>query len=185
MLTIFFFLIINTGMVLNILIGYVYQARLVTTSNSTWLYNKTNINTCICTAMQLFDSKLLALNYFSLNKSCQIYISINSPGIISYPNSTLILFQPLPAPCCSNLTWLLTQIQRAQISSSSYVLNPTFLSIDSANKLLSVMSYNSLRTLFNPTNLSLIINTTSVGPNCAIASQYGNLFIASKFFQMV
>ncbi len=45
---------------------------------------------------------------------------------------------------------------------------PTFLSIN----YFSVMSYEGPRILFNPTNLSSIVKTTSVGRNCAIASQY-------------
>jgi hypothetical protein len=56
--------------------------------------------------------------------------------------------------------------------------------MNSENNSLSVMSFNGPRTLFNSTNLSSIISTTSVGAQCAIASQYGNLFIAGKYFQI-
>lgn len=170
-------------MIMTIQIGRVYNARLITTSNSTWLHEQINADECICTAMKLFSSQLLALNYLSSNGSCEIFKStINSPEIISDLNSTLILRQSLPVPCCSNLTWLLTRIQRAQRFSSTNVPDPTFLSINSANQLLSIMSYYGSRTLLNSTSLNLTVNTTSVGSSCAIASQYDNLFISGQFF---
>lgn len=60
----------------------------------------------------------------------------------------------------------------------------TFISMNSANEFLLVMSFNGPRTLFNRTNLSLIISTTSIETQCAIASQYENLFIAGNFFRI-
>jgi hypothetical protein len=182
MLRIMFLLIICSGLVLTISIGRVSKARLLTSTNSTWLYQQTDDNACLCNSMDLFNFNVLALNSFSSNKSCQIFMSsINSPQITSDPNSTLILLQSLPVPCCSDFPWLFQQIQQAQQPSSVYVGNPTFLSINPANQLLSVMSYQNLNMLFDRKNLSVILNTTSVGLKCAIASQYENLYIASKF----
>lgn len=181
MVVILYLLILHNKMIITIQIGRVYNARLITTNNSTWLHEQTNTNTCLCSAMNLFPLTLRALNYFQSNRSCQLfYSSINSPEIISQINTTLILLESLPVPCCSNLTWLLTRIQRAQKFSSTNVASPTFLSINSANQLLSVMSYHGSRYLLNRTNLNTIINTTSVGTNCGIASQFGDLFISSK-----
>jgi hypothetical protein len=183
MLALYFFLIISNGMVLSISIGRVYNARLVTTDNSTWLYSQINADSCLCNAMYLFNSKIVALNYYSSNKSCELFIStITSPQIISYKNSTLILLQSLPIPCCSNLAWLLQQIQQAQRPSSVAVSDPTFVSINSVNNLLSVQSYFGSRTLLNRTNLNIIINTTSVGTDASIASQSDSLYISSKSF---
>jgi hypothetical protein len=186
MLAVYFFLLISIGMVSSISIGRVYKAYLVTPDNSTWLSSQINANTCLCNAMNLFNSKLLALNYFSSNQSCQLFVStISAPQLISYSNSTLILLQPLPSPCCSNLPWLLKQIQQAQQQTSMPVTNPTFLSIDPVNNLLSVQSYYGSKTLFNRTNLNVTVNTTSVGSNCAIAAQNDNLFISSKYFRLL
>ncbi|UJR27483.1 hypothetical protein I4U23_008768 [Adineta vaga] len=130
--------------------------------------------------MSIFESKLLALNYFSSNRTCQIFLTITyAPEIVSSSNSTLIILQMLSTPCYSNLPLLLKRIKLAQQPTSISVSNPTFLSINSANNLLAVMSYMGSRTLFNRKNLSSVINITSVGSDCAIASQNDNLFISS------
>ena len=172
----------NSRMIFTTSIGFIYEARLIPTNNSTWLFGQTNSNRCLCSAMYLFNySNIYALNYFSSNKSCEIINSlINSPEIVSDPNSTLILPQPLPVPCCSDLTWLLKQIQQASTASSISIPNPTYLSIASDENLLSAQSYTGLRTLFNRTNLTIIVNKTSLGSGCVIAFQDKNIFVSSK-----
>ncbi|CAF0805176.1 unnamed protein product [Adineta ricciae] len=161
-------------------IGRVSNASLNVQNSSYLLYTQLNINQCICTAILLYNSTLLALNYFSSNQSCQvILLPISSYGIVSSANSTLIIFQTLPNRCCSDLSFVLKSIQLAQQPASISITQPVFLSISPANNLLSVMSYYGSRTLFNRSNLNVSVGVTSVGSQCAIAAQSENLFVSS------
>jgi hypothetical protein len=185
MFALLIFLLMISRMVFTASVGFIYEARLISTNNSTLLSGQSSPNACLCSATHLFNySNLFALNYFSSNKSCTVIISmINSPQITSDSNCTLILPQPLPMPCCSDLTWLLKTIQQASSSTTS-MSTPTYLSIAADQNLLSAVSYHGSRTLFNRTNLTIVVSTTSAGSDSAIAFQDTNLFVSSKSYEI-
>lgn len=163
-------------------IGQVSNAFLNVQNSSYWLYTQLNMNQCICTAISLYNSTLLALNYFSANQSCQIILlPISSYEVVFFTNSTLIMFQTLPNRCSYDLPFVLRNIQLAQQPTTISIYKPTFLSISPANNFLSIMSYHGSRTLLNRSNLNVNTSVTSVGSQCAIASQSENLFTSSLY----
>ncbi|UJR17667.1 hypothetical protein I4U23_004563 [Adineta vaga] len=142
-------------------IGRVFNARLLPgLRNSTlWLFNQSDVNTCLCRALQLYSwQQIAALNSFTYNSTFQLILSppVLAPNLIYDINSILILLHPLTdAPCCSDLSWLLTRIQKSQKPSSDSVPLPTSLSINSYNTLLSTLSYYGSLVRFYRNNLSL------------------------------
>ena len=142
-------------------IGRVPDARLLAgLKNQTfWLMNQENANTCLCSALQHYSlEKIAALNSFSFNSTCQLILSppVLSPNIVFDIESTLVLLQPFTdAPCCSDLSWLLTRIKNSQQQSSDAITNPPVLSINSDNTLISTLSYFGPLFRFHRNNLSV------------------------------
>ena len=170
-------------------IGRVSNARLLPgLKNQTfWLMNQENANACLCSALQLYSlEKIAALNSFSSNSTCQLILSppVLSPNIVFDIKSNLVLLQPLTnAPCCSDLSWLLTRIKNSQQQSSDSVQNPTVLSMNSDNTLISTLSYYGSLFRFHRTNFSLE-GIYSLPPNysCALATyRRGQFYMGMSF----
>ncbi|CAF4252955.1 unnamed protein product [Adineta steineri] len=147
-------------LVSSISIGQVPKARLLPGSSNqiVWLFNQVNFNACFCNALDTHSlSQIAAFNMYSLNSTCQLILSppVLSPRIISDVESTLILLHPLTdVPCCSDLSWLLDRIKFASQPSGS-VTQPTSISINSNNTLISTMIYEGSFVSFYRNNLSL------------------------------
>ncbi|CAF1404316.1 unnamed protein product [Adineta steineri] len=147
-------------LVSSISIGQVPKARLLPGSSNqiVWLFNQVNFNAYLCNALNTYSlSQIAAFNMYSLNSTCQIILSLPvlSPRIISDVESTLILLHPLTdVPCCSDLSWLLDRIKFASQPSGS-VTQPTSISINSNNTLISTMIYEGSFVSFYRNNLSL------------------------------
>jgi hypothetical protein len=175
-------------LVSSISVGRVSNARLLPGLNnaSVWLFNQTNANVCLCSALKLYSLQQIAgLNSFSLNSSCQLILSppVLSPSIVSDTKSTLVLLQPLTdAPCCSDLSWLLARIKNSQQPSAA-VSSPTILSINSDNTLLSTLTYNGPLVRLYRNSLSLAgTYPLPAGYLCATACYQQGRFYIGKFF---
>lgn len=144
----------------SISIGRVSNARLLPglRNQSVWLINQPNANVCLCNALKLYSlGQIAGLNSYSSNSSCQLILSppVLTPVIVSDIRSNLILLQPLTdAPCCSDLSWLLTRIKNSQQTSAN-VSGPSTLTINSANTLLSTLSNYGPIARFHRNNLTL------------------------------
>lgn len=129
----------------SILIGTVNRARFTSIDQSNddtvWLEQQFSPEKCLCTVLYQYKNVLL-LNSYS-NGSCQLFFSLPfAYKMESNTDSTIILLSSLPsvnlAPCCSNLSWLITRIQSSQKSSLN-VNKPKYLVLDD-NDYLAVIS---------------------------------------------
>ncbi|CAF1399656.1 unnamed protein product [Adineta ricciae] len=142
-------------------IGRLSKAQLLPgrKNQTTWLYNQTSTENCLCTALRYHSvDEIAGLNSFSSNTSCQLILAppILSPSIIYDIKSTLLLLHPFTdTPCCSDFSWMLDRMKRSGRPSSATVPKPTLLSIDSTNRFLSSMQYKGKFYRFHRTNLSL------------------------------
>ena len=170
-------------------IGRVSNARLLPglKNQTVWLFNQANANACLCRALQFYPIKeIAALNSFSSNSTCQLILSppVLSPNIVFDIKSTLVLLQPLTdAPCCSDLSWLLTRIKNSQQQSSDAITHPTVLSINSDNTLISTLSYSGSLFRFHRTNLSLQgIYALPLNYDCALTTyRRGQFYMGMSF----
>lgn len=156
------------------MIGRVNETRFTSmidsNDNSIWLSNLTTWSECFCVVLSndLFSSAI-GFNMY-LNGSCQLFLTLP----ITYRlekniNSTLILLKQLPArelaPCCSNLSWLISRLNASQQPSAN-ITSPSFLVIDD-NDFLVALTYKGPFIQFNRTTLSpirsqIIGNATSL-----------------------
>ena len=149
-------------------------------SGSVWLSGYTTWSQCVCTVLQSnFSSDILALNSYT-NGSCQLFPQLPSTYTMeSNNNSTLILFKPLPpmpvAPCCSNLSWLISTINASKQASAS-VNHPSFLVIDDSGYLATVSYLGSLVQL-NRSTMNIVRSSTPVASATAISYYNGMYYI--------
>ena len=78
---------------------------------STQLLSNTTQNQCICEMAKLSGS-ILAMNYFQINNTCQLFIPNNNSLVVQYYSNSSVLFynqsfvsiivQPLCDPNCQN-----------------------------------------------------------------------------------
>ncbi|CAF0771010.1 unnamed protein product [Adineta ricciae] len=96
-------------------------------------------------------------------------------------NSTLILFKPLPpenlAPCCSNLSWLMTRINTTSQMSVN-ISKPTFLVFD-GNDYLVTLGYRGPLIQFNRTTLNIIQSVSVVTDATSINYNNGFYYISN------
>ena len=181
----------------SILVGLCY-GRLIGTSNrthltsvdqlnlnTTWITNQFSPKQCLCTALSQYSNVLL-LNSYS-NGSCQLFFSLPYTYTMRYHvNSTLILLSPLPpvnqAPCCSNLTWLMTRIKNSTLPVTSHS-SPTYMVIDDLN-YLAVISFNDKLYRYNRTTMSLITSRT-VASSCVALSYYNGQYFVGMIVVVV
>ena len=149
-------------------------------SGSLWLSSYTTWSQCVCTALRSnFSSNVLALNSYA-NGSCQLFLQLPSSYTMeSNNNSTLILFKPLPpvnvAPCCSNLSWLISTINASQQASAN-VTHPSFLVIDD-NDYLATVTYSGPFVQFNRSTMNVVRSNTLVAGATGISYYNGMYYI--------
>ena len=124
-----------------ITIGTIKQAQISTIAPSSWLYNQSSWSQCMCYAQQ--NQSIVAFNSYASNSSCELFTNLSSSPfqVLNDPSTTVYLLQPLPpyTPCCSDLTWLLSQIQ--SVSKTLTVSSITSISFDiDRNRLVAVGS---------------------------------------------
>ena len=148
--------------------------------DAVWIYNQSSNQRCLCTVLSLFPNALL-FNAFN-NGSCQLFFALPFTYIMQYhPQSTLILLKALPprqlAPCCSNLTWLMTRIANSSLPPVS-LSSPTYMVIDDLD-YLAVITYGSNLYRFNRTTMAPVISK-SIGPGCTALSYYNKQYFISE-----
>ena len=139
---------------------------------SIWLSNFSTWSQCVCQILSSnFSSMAIAINMYQ-NGSCQLFTTLPSAFTLEVnTNSTLILFKSLPvtsnlSPCCSNLSWLMNQINGSQQASVN-ISKPGYVILDD-NDYLVVLSYKISTIKLNRTTLSpiqamaTIVNPTSL-----------------------
>ena len=156
-------------------IGNINRARIITDAPSVWLYNQTSWSQCLCYAFQ--HPPVIALNSYSMNFSCQLFSNLFEFAfqVISNPNVSVVLLQPLQpyTPCCSNLTWLLTQMQSNIRSMNIASLESIAFDID--RNRLGVVSSSTLQ-LISADPLNFTFLSTSPPSNARPISYNRNLF---------
>ena len=146
-----------------------------------WIHNQSSPRQCLCTVLSLFPTALL-FNAFN-NGSCQLFFALPFTYIMQYhPQSTLILLKALPprqqAPCCSNLTWLMTRIANSSLPPVS-LTSPTYMVIDDLD-YLAVITYGSNLYRFNRTTMAPVISK-SIGPGCTALSYYNKQYFVGEW----
>jgi hypothetical protein len=158
-------------------IGTIKQAQITSDAPSIWLYNQSSWSQCLCYCLQ--NPPVVAFNYYKLNSSCQLFSNLSSYSfqIINNSNATVYLLEPLPAyaPCCSDLTWLLTQIQ-SQTKSLS-IPSITGLALDSSNNRLGIVASTKLQLISATTVASLNLSTTIPTGSQPISYHQGLFYI--------
>jgi hypothetical protein len=96
-------------------------------------------------------------------------------------SSSSLLLRPLPpreqAPCCSNLTWLMTRIANSSLTPVS--LNaPTYLVIDDLD-YLAVIAYSDKLYRFNRTTMAQV-SSKWIASNCTAMSYYNKQYFISE-----
>jgi hypothetical protein len=165
-------------------IGRVKNARFTgiagTNAGSLWLSGYGTWSQCVCSVLRSnFSSDVLALNSYA-NGSCQLFTQLPiAYAMETNNNSTLILLKPLPAPgvapCCSNLSWLISAINASQQASGN-VTNPSFLVIDDNDYLVTV-TYGGPLVQFNRSTMSVVRNSTPVTLATGISYYNGIYYI--------
>jgi hypothetical protein len=159
------FIIIISAHVNCITIGSIKQAEISSDAPSIWLYNQSSWSQCLCYSGQYPSA--VAFNSYTSDMSCQLFSNLSSYPfqIIDNPTVTVYLLEPLAkySPCCSNLTWLLTQIQ-SEVSSMN-IPSITGIALDTSNERLGVVASTKLQLISSASvtslNLSIHLSTNS------------------------
>ncbi|UJR36267.1 hypothetical protein I4U23_028997 [Adineta vaga] len=149
--------------------------------NSLWFSMFNNWYECVCMVLSSpLSSTAIAINMYR-NGSCQLFVTLPLTYTMEInTNSTLILFKQLPArnlaPCCSNLSWLMTKLSTSpQISAN--MTKPTFLILDDNNYLVTV-GYRGPLVQFNRTTLNVIQSSLVVNDATSISYHNGFYYLA-------
>jgi hypothetical protein len=165
-------------------IGTVNTSRLTSLGqlnrDALWIQNQSSSRQCLCTVLSRFPTALL-FNSFS-NGSCQLFFALPFTYTLqSHPQSTLILLRPLPpreqAPCCSNLTWLMTRIVNSAQTPVS-LNSPTYLVIDDLD-YLAVISYDDKLYRFNRTTMAQV-SSTWIANQCLSVNSYNKQYFVGE-----
>ena len=145
-----------------------------------WIVNQSSPRRCLCTVLARFPTALL-FNSFT-NGSCQLFFSLPIAYTMQrHPQSTLVLLKPLPpreqAPCCSNLTWLITRMANSALPSIP-LTKPTYLVIDDLD-YLAVMSYDAKLYRYNRTTMAHV-SSILVASQCRSISYYNKQYFVGK-----
>ena len=166
------FLLANVG---GTTIGTIKQARISTLASSVWFYNQSSWSQCMCYALQ--DQSVVAFNHYASNFSCELFKNLSSFSfqVINVINVTVYLLQPLQpyTPCCSNLTWLLSEIRSVQKNLS--VNSIKAIALDTDRNSLGIVGSNILR-FVSTDSFTFINSTTSLPINSEAMTYHQNLF---------
>ncbi|CAF3741848.1 unnamed protein product [Adineta steineri] len=158
-------------------IGAIQQAQIVTNAPSIWLYNQSTWSQCLCYSLQY--PSVQYFNSFPSNLSCQLFSNLSSYPfqIINNSNVTVYLLQPLVeyTPCCSNLTWLITQMKSRM--NSLNISSITGLALDSNNNRLATVASSKLQ-LVSTTSFSFVNSSINLPPGSqAISYSQGSFYV--------
>ena len=171
------FLLVSVG---GTTIGSIKQARISSLAPSIWLYNQSSWSQCMCYARQ--DPSVVAFNNYASNFSCQLFKNLSSFSfqVINATNVTVYLLQPLQpyVPCCSNLTWLLSQIKSVQTSLS--ISSIRSIAFDTDRNRLGIVSSNIFR-LVSIDSFTLLNSSTSIPTYTAASTYYQDLFYVGTY----
>lgn len=134
----------------------VSEAKLMNVKEvSIWLYNQSSSSKCLCQALAYEQPLIIAFNFFSSNKTCQLisnnFSSSTTFYIASWSNSTIFilkntLFDHLKSICCGDLSWLLNKIQDPSTFHQANVTLPVGLALDTDLDTL-LVAYGSRKSL--------------------------------------
>ena len=161
-------------------IGTIKEARIATNAPSVWLYNQSSSAQCVCYSLQYPPT--VAFNSFPMNFSCQLFRNLSgfSFQVISNPNGSVGLLQPLQpyTPCCSNLTWLLMQMQTN--TQSLNITSLQGLALDTDHNTLAAVGSAALQ-LISADPLDFTFVTASRPTNARPISYNQNFFYVGVF----
>jgi hypothetical protein len=168
-------------------IGTVNNTRFTSTnglnSGTVWIHNQTSPKQCLCTALSEYNNPLLFNSYS--NGSCQLFFSLPYTYIMEENiNSTIIFLSQLPpidqAPCCSNLTWLITRMQNSLQSTG--ISNPNYLVIDNLGNLaVLTYSFSNLHPQLYRYNRTIMASVSTPAIRGTSLSYYNKQYFISKY----
>ncbi|UJR32256.1 hypothetical protein I4U23_019721 [Adineta vaga] len=198
------FIICVPSITISIPYSNISQAQLMIDQLTTiWLYNQSSWSQCMCQALQYQSPSTVAFNFFSSMNACQLIPSnfSNSTSFYIMPSSSSKLFfltktiiYKLKSICCSDIAWLMNNIQQSDTFRSVNVTKPVGLALDTDLKKLLVTYGNTRsiqqrnltgsmaggRTVFSKTNAQPITYNEGyyyVGINPPAASSSYNFYI--------
>ena len=153
-------------------------------ADAVWIHNQSSPRQCLCTVLSQYRNTRIFNSYS--NGSCQLFFSLPVTYTMEYNfDSTLILLSPLPpvnqAPCCSNLTWLMTRIKNSALP-ITYLLNPTYLVIDDFDYLAAI-AYNDKLYRYNRSTMASV-SATSVAAQCVALSYYNKQYFVGTIVRI-
>ncbi len=167
-------------------IGTVNQTRFTSVdqlnSDAIWINNQFSPKECLCTVLSQYNNVLLFNSYS--NGSCQLFISLPYTYTMEYNfNSTIIFLSPLPpvnqAPCCSNLTWLITLMNNSPLPPVP-IGNPSYPVIDDLD-YLAVLDSSWFLNRYNRTTMAYISSTFI--PYAYALSYYNKQYFFSEYIR--
>ncbi|UJR37464.1 hypothetical protein I4U23_030167 [Adineta vaga] len=156
--------------------GTVRRARFTSVnqlnSDTIWLNNQSSSQECLCTVLRSYNNTFLFNSY--TNGSCHLFFSLPYTYRMEFHiNSTTILLKSLPpinqAPCCSNLSWLMSRIKNSSLPIVT-LSQPTYLVIDDLD-YLAVISYNNKLYRYNRTSM-ISVTSKVIAAQCMSISYY-------------
>lgn len=174
----------------SISIGSVNNARFTSVDllneNTVWINNQFSVEKCLCTILASYPHVLL-FNSFT-NGSCQLFFALPyTYKMLSHSTSTLVLLRSLPArsqaPCCSNLTWLMSRVI-GSMSSVVTLTAPTYLAIDDQD-YLGVVAYNDKFYRFNRTSMTQVTSKVIASTCMSLTYYKGKYFIGKFIFSLI
>ena len=161
-------------------IGSIKQAQISSVAPSIWLYNQSSWSQCMCYSLQ--DLSVVAFNSYTSNFSCQLFKNLSSFPfqIINAINMTVYLLKPLQAytPCCSNLTWLMSQIKNT--TNTLPVSSIEGIAFDTDQNRLGTVGSAGLR-LVSTNSFTFVNLSTSLPPSPQAITYHQNLFYVGIF----
>ncbi|CAF1331710.1 unnamed protein product [Adineta ricciae] len=182
--------------------GRISQAQLLIGQfNSFWLFNQSSWAQCMCQALRYRSPTIAAFNFFLSNQTCQLIPNNFSNTSVTFyiiPSSysTLIfvtqdIIYKLTSICCSDIFWLMNNIQASASFTNITITKPVGLTLDnSLNKLIITygntrsiqqrdanVSMSGSKTLFSKTNAQPITYNAGfyfvgINPPAASSSNY-------------
>ena len=151
-----------------------------TAVSTVWINNQSSARQCLCSALSGYTNVRL-LNIFT-NGSCQLFFTLPYTYTLQHnDDSTLIFLVPLPlptqAPCCSNLTWLVSRIKSAALPPVT-LDTPGNIVIDDLD-YLAVLSSDDTLLRYNRTTMTLV-SSTSVGSQCVSLTYYNRQYFVGR-----
>jgi hypothetical protein len=134
----------------------------------------------MCYSLQY--QSVVAFNSYALNSSCELFTNLSSFPfqVLNDSNVTVYLLKPLQpyTPCCSNLTWLLSEIK--SVSKSLNVSSIAGIGFDTDRNRLGTVGSMILQ-LVSPDTVTFLNLSTSLPRNSQPVTYHENLFYVGIF----